>query len=209
MAVIGAGGLGGQIILLLARLGIGRLKVIDFDCFDETNLNRQALSTLEAVGRSKAEQAAETIRAFNPGVRVDSRQTRIDSANAETLLSGADLIMDALDNIPDRFLIEALAKKLAIPLVHGAVAGFEGQIMTIFPQDEGLKLIYGTRSEERGPAGRPEFVFGVPVLTPALIATYQAMEAVKILLNKGTTFRNRMIHFDLESGRVQEIRFRE
>lgn len=209
VAVIGAGGLGGHIILLLARLGIGRLIVIDHDCFDPTNLNRQALSSVETIGKSKTEQASEVVRAINPGVIVNGHQTRIDDSNAENILSGADLVIDALDNIQDRFLIERIAKKLGIPMVHGAVAGLEGQIMTIFPQDEGLKMIYGSGQEERKTTESPERIFGVPVVAPALIGTYQVMEAIKIILNKGTVFRNRMVHIDLENGRLHEIKFKE
>jgi len=209
VAVIGAGGLGGQIILLLARVGIGRIIVVDHDCFDPTNLNRQALSSVETIGRSKAEQASETVRAINPGVIVDGHQTRIDDSNAENILSGADLVIDALDNISDRFLIEGIAKKIGIPMVHGAVAGLEGQIMTIFPEDEGLKLIYGSGQEERKITESPELIFGVPAVTPALIGTYQVMEAIKIILNKGTIFRNRMVHIDLENGRLHEIKFKD
>lgn len=209
VAVIGAGGLGGQIILLLSRLGVGRLVVIDYDCFDPTNLNRQALCSVETIGRSKAEQASDMVRAINPGVIVDSHQVRIDNSNAENILSGADLIVDALDNIQDRFLIETMAKKIGLPLVHGAVAGLEGQIMTIFPEDEGLKMIYGTGGEERKAAESPELIFGVPAVTPALVGTYQVMEVIKIILKKGSIFRNRMIHIDLESGRLHEIKFKD
>jgi len=208
IAIIGAGGLGGQIILLLARIGIGRLIVVDHDCFDATNLNRQALSAVESLGMSKFEQAAKTVKGINPAVRVDGRQARIDPENAEETLSGADLVIDALDNIPDRFLIEGIAKKLGIPLVHGAVAGLEGQIMTVFPEDEGLKLIYGTGQEERK-VQSPELLFGVPAVTPALVGSYQVMEALKILLKRGTVFRNRMIHLDIENGRQQEIKFKD
>lgn len=208
IGVVGAGGLGGQVILLLARMGIGRIIVIDHDCFDATNLNRQALSSLGSLGKSKTAQACETIGAINPGVTVDSRPARIDSTNAAEILSGADVIIDALDNIADRFLLEQTAKKLGRPLVHGAVAGLEGQVMTIFPEDEGLRLIYGAGREERSPRESPELVFGVPAVTPALVGTCQAMEAIKILLNKGTIFRNRMIHLDLENGKLHEIKFR-
>jgi len=212
VAVVGAGGLGGHVILLLARLGIGHIVVVDSDCFDETNLNRQALSDKKALGRSKAEEAVRVVGAINPGVRVTAHPVRIDAANAGDLLSGSEVIVDALDNIPDRFVVEDASRSLGIPMVHGALAGFEGQVMTIFPQDPGLKLIYGGYD----PGGKnpgsdrsqtPEAVLGVPALTPALIATLQTTEVMKIILRRGKIFRNVMVHVDLETGEMLPFTF--
>jgi molybdopterin-synthase adenylyltransferase len=214
VAVVGAGGLGGHVILLLARLGIGHIVVVDNDRFDETNLNRQALSSSQALGRWKAEEAERVVSAVNPGVKVTSHRVRIDPFNTGDLLNGSDVIVDALDNIGDRFTIESASKSLGIPLVHGALAGFEGQVMTIFPEDRGLKLIYsghepGGESPGRDMSQNPEAVLGVPTLTPALIATLQAMEVVKILLNRGKLFRNVMVHVDLETGEMCPFTFGE
>jgi molybdopterin/thiamine biosynthesis adenylyltransferase len=212
VAVVGAGGLGGNVILLLARLGIGHLVVVDSDRFDETNLNRQILSSQEAMGRWKAEEAVRVVGGINPGVKVTAHPVRIDAANAGDLLSGSDVIVDALDNIPDRFVVEDASRSLGIPMVHGALAGFEGQVMTIFPQDPGLKLIYGrheTCEEDPGSdrSQNPEAILGVPGLTPALIATLQAMEVVKILLRRGKLSRNVMVHVDLETGEMLSLSF--
>jgi molybdopterin/thiamine biosynthesis adenylyltransferase len=118
VAVIGAGGLGGQVILLLARMGIGTLVVVDYDVFDETNLNRQALSSMETLGKPKPEAAAVTVSSINPGVKVIPCQVKLDSSNAPEILAGSDVAVDALDNVQDRFLLERTAKKLRIPLVH-------------------------------------------------------------------------------------------
>ncbi|MBU4425393.1 MAG: HesA/MoeB/ThiF family protein, partial [Proteobacteria bacterium] len=148
VAVIGAGGLGGQVILLLARMGIGTLVVVDYDVFDETNLNRQALSSMETLGKPKPEAAAATVSSINPAVKVIPCQVKLDSSNAPEILTGANVVVDALDNVQDRFLLERTTKKLGIPLVHGALAGFEGQVMTIFPGDPGLKHLY--RNEGAG-----------------------------------------------------------
>ena len=207
VAVIGAGGLGGQVILLLARMGIGTLVVVDYDVFDETNLNRQALSSMETLGKQKPEAAAATVSSINPGVKVIPCQVKLDSSNAPEILTGANVVVDALDNVQDRFLLERTTKKLGIPLVHGALAGFEGQVMTIFPDDPGLKHLYRNEGAGGDKSKRPESILGVPTLTPALIATLEAMEVLKIILKREKIFRNTMVHVDLETGQINEFTF--
>jgi molybdopterin/thiamine biosynthesis adenylyltransferase len=207
VCVIGAGGLGGQVILLLARVGIGRLVVVDSDAFDETNLNRQALSSTRSLGRSKAEEAAVMAHSINPGIEVTPYQVMIDSANAGKMLAGSDVVVDALDNAPDRLMLESEAKRMGIPLVHGAVAGFGGQLMTIFPDDTGLTLLYRDEGMKRSDPGSPEAILGVPTMTPALIGSLEAMEAVKIILKRGTVFRNAMVYIDLEEGKANRFSF--
>jgi molybdopterin/thiamine biosynthesis adenylyltransferase len=113
--------------------------------------------------------------------------------------------VDALDNIRDRFVLERAAKEQDIPLVHGALAGFEGQLMTIYPEDPGMELLYGHEGGGGDLSKSPEAVLGVPALMPSLVATFQAMEVVKILLGRGRTFKNRLVHFDLETGEIKEF----
>ncbi|MBW1721148.1 MAG: HesA/MoeB/ThiF family protein [Deltaproteobacteria bacterium] len=208
-AVIGAGGLGGQVILILARIGVGNLVVADGDRFDETNLNRQALCTVEALGRFKSQVAEEVVQKVNPGVTVIPHQTRLDASTAPEILRGSDVVVDALDTISDRFILERAARELGIPLVHGAVAGFEGRLMTIFPEDSGMASLYGV--EDGGEEGRttPEALLGVPAPTPALLATLQAMETIKILLGRGPLMRNRMLYADLDGGSLETFSFDE
>ncbi|HOI74533.1 MAG TPA: HesA/MoeB/ThiF family protein [Syntrophales bacterium] len=206
VAVAGAGGLGGQVILLLARIGVGRLVVVDHDRFDETNLNRQALCSRETLNRPKAEAAVEVVASVNPGVRVIPHRTKIGASNAESLLAGADVIVDALDNVPDRLVLQERARRLGVPLVHGALAGFEGRVMTIYPGDPGLEQLYEPAAAEADPE-RPEALLGVPAVTAAVVGSLQAMEVLKILLHRGKPFRQIMAHIDLESGRFEEFRF--
>lgn len=207
VAVIGAGGLGGQVILLLARMGIGTLVVVDYDVFDETNLNRQALSSMETLGKQKPEAAAATVSSINPGVKVIPCQVKLDSSNAPEILTGSNVVVDALDNVQDRFLLERTTKKLGIPLVHGALAGFEGQVMTIFPDDPGLKHLYRNEGAGGDKSKRPESILGVPTLTPSLIATLEAMEVLKVILKREKIFRNIMVHVDLETGQINRFTF--
>jgi molybdopterin-synthase adenylyltransferase len=200
VAVVGAGGLGGTVIQLLGRIGIGRLTVVDSDVFDETNLNRQAFCSRDWVGQPKALAVQAQMTLINPAVEVIAHNIRLDSANGPEILAGCQVIVDALDNVEDRLILEALAKSLGVPLVHGALAGFEGQILTVFPEDPGLKQIYGSGDQGGSAANRPEFLLGVPSITPSLVATLEAMEVLKILLNRGTPFRNKMVYIDLERG---------
>src|SRR4030042_1183141 len=123
VAVAGAGGLGGQVIILLARLGVGRLIVADSDRFDETNLNRQALSNQQTLKRFKTEVAAESVASINPGVKVIPRQVKLEVSGIDEILAGAEVVVDALDNVPDRLILEAACQRLGVPTGHGGSRG--------------------------------------------------------------------------------------
>ncbi len=207
VTVVGSGGLGGPVLLILARMGIGCLVVVDYDRFDETNLNRQALASVPDLGEPKCGVAARVIENINPGVDVLVHQVRLDARNANEILMGSHVIVDALDNVPDRFNLQSAARAQRIPLVHGAVAGFEGQLMTIFPEDAGFSLLYGTGGLEKDPRKSPEALLGVPAVTPSFVATLQAMEVIKILLGRGNPFRNVMVHVDMETGEMNRFSF--
>jgi len=195
------------VIQLLGRIGLGRLTVVDCDVFDETNLNRQVFCTREWVSRPKALAVKAQMKTINPAVEVNAQIVRLDLANGPQILAGCQVIVDALDNVKDRLTLETMAKSLGVPFVHGALAGFEGQLMTVFPEDLGLKQIYGSGDESAGAANRPEFLLGVPSITPSLVATLEAMEVLKILLNRGTPFRNKMVYIDLERGEWSQFSF--
>ncbi len=205
--IVGAGGLGGNVIMLLARLGIGRLIVVDADRFDETNLNRQALCTKTNLGKPKATEAAAAVSQINPGVEVTPYVDRLTGQNAPQILREADVIVDALDNVSDRFVLGMTAKRLGIPMVHAGIAGFEGQLMSVFPEDPGLELIFGDPERWKTPRKTPEAVLGVPAVTASLLATLQVMEVLKIILRKGKPVRNKILRPDLETGEFHEIVF--
>lgn len=133
---------------------------------------------------------------------------RIDSSNAEDILAGSDAVVDGLDNVSDRPVLEGAAKKLRIPLIHGALAGLGGQLMTIFPDDPGMNLLYGGEDVNRNKSISPETILGVPVLMPSLIAAFQAMEVLKIILKRGRVFRNTIVYFDLDLGEMNEFHLR-
>ncbi|VBB09616.1 Hypothetical protein LUCI_4911 [Lucifera butyrica] len=195
VAIAGAGGLGGNLIELLARQGVGYLRIIDGDSFAVHNLNRQLLATERNLGMNKAQAAARRIAEVNSDVTVDAVPAMLDEVNAVDLLAGMDVVVDALDNISSRLLLSRTAQALEIPLVHGAIAGFTGQITTLLPGRRGLETIYKmTPGSDRG----IETVLGNPAVTPALAAAIQAQEVVKILTGIGEILDSQLLYFDTE-----------
>ncbi len=205
VTIIGAGGLGGNVILTLARLGIGQIKIVDGDSFDETNLNRQILCISETIGKNKAEVAKEIILKINPAVHVKPYPIHLTPENAHELLKGSDVVVDALDNVEARFIAQEAAQKLRIPFVHGALAGFEGQIMTILPGDTGLSMVYGKQGHNSEQTRGAEAILGVPSVTATMVATLQSMEVLKLLLGKRGIFHKQLVHIDLELGRISSF----
>jgi len=204
VAIIGAGGLGGTVLELLSRMGIGELIIADKDIIEDSNLNRQILSNEINLGQDKAEVAIRRIKEINSSVEITGHSVFIDSKNVKRIIEGADVVVDALDNLPVRFMLQGACRELNIPLVHGAIAGFNGQLTTIFPQDKGLELIYG--SNKNLPEHGSEVTLGAPTVTPALIASLEAQEVIKILLKRGKLFRNKLLYLDIENGTMEILK---
>lgn len=200
VCVIGCGGLGGYIIEMLSRLGIGTITAVDGDVFDETNLNRQLFSDSVALGKYKALKAQERISIVNPNINIIPIVENLTEQNASTILKGHDVIVDAIDNIETRFIIEKNASLLGIPMVHGAIAGWYGQVATIFPGDNVLSKIYPDK-EVRG----LEKELGNPSFTPALVASIQVSEVLKILIKRGNLLVNKLLYIDLLEQNYMEI----
>jgi len=201
VVIIGAGGLGGTVLELLTRIGIGKLTVADKDIIIDSNLNRQILSTEKNLRQSKTEVAVKRVKEINSSIEITGHSTFIDSNNVKEIIKGAEVVVDALDNLPVRFMLQRACQDLKIPLVHGAIAGFNGQLTTIFPQDKGLELIYGSNKDL--PEHGSEVTLGAPTVTPALIASLEAQEVIKILLKRGKLFRNKLLYLDIENGTIE------
>jgi len=201
IAIIGLGGLGGTVLELLARMGIGELIIVDKDVTGDSNLNRQILSTETNLGQRKTEVAAKRVKEINSSIEITGHFISIDQNNVKKIIQGAEVVVDALDNLTSRFILQGACQDLGIPLVHGAVAGFNGQLTTIFPEDKGLELIYGP---EKGlPPYGSEVELGAPTVIPALIASLEAQEVIKMLLKRGKLFRNRLLYLDIEDGTIE------
>lgn len=192
VCVVGCGGLGGHIIEMLGRLGVGRITAVDSDVFEVSNLNRQLFSDEMSIGKSKALMAVERMRVVNSDIEVTPVIEYLDGANAKEILAGHELVIDALDNINSRLVLEKACKRLNIPLIHGAIAGWYGQVCSIFPGEDTLSKIYSS-----GISKGMEKQLGNPSFTPALVASIEVSEAVKILLGKGEPLQNKLLFLDL------------
>ena len=131
--IAGAGGLGSAVSIYMAAAGFGRIRIVDSDSVELSNLNRQVLHWTDDVGRSKAKSAQKTLLGINPEIEVEAIVETIDKDSINRLLQGCDLIMDAMDNFPTRYLLNLAALQRNIPLFHGAICGFQGQATTIIP----------------------------------------------------------------------------
>lgn len=206
VAVVGVGGLGGTIVELLARQGVGHLIIIDNDRFTERNLNRQIMSTEKNLGEYKVTVAAKRAGEINSAVTVTTFLERLTKENAQKLLGGAQVVADGLDNLPSRFAVEHACRDLAIPYVYGTIAGFSGQLMTIFPEDTGLSSVYG--SSNTIPEQGIETTIGNPSATPAMIAALQVQEVVKIITGVGAPIRNQILLVDAMECTIDRIELR-
>jgi molybdopterin/thiamine biosynthesis adenylyltransferase len=204
VAVVGAGGLGSTIIELLARQGIGNLIIIDNDRFTEENLNRQTMSAEGNLGRYKVNAAAKRVREINSATGVTTYRERLTGDNAKSLLSGARVVGDGLDNLSSRLVVEQACRQLAIPYVYASIGGFNGQLMTIFPEDAGLCSLYGSSSDSV-PEHGIETRIGNPPATVAVVAALQVQEVVKIIAGVGTPVRNQVLLVDAREYAIDRI----
>lgn len=203
VGVVGCGGLGGYVLEELARLGVGRIVAIDPDLFEEHNLNRQLLSTVECLDQPKVSIARERLNEINPVVEVSAHQIALDRKNGESLLQGAQVVVDCLDRVTTRRELAEVCSALGVPLVHGAIAGWYGQVSTILPGSESIDKIYAHATEEKG----VEQNMGNPSFTPAVVASFEVAEVCKLLLGKGALLDGRVLHIDLYEMETTEISF--
>ena len=199
--LIGAGGLGAPAALYLAAAGVGTIGLIDDDNVDVSNLQRQVIHATAAVGRPKVDSAAEAIRALNPDVEVVAHRRRLTADNARGLLGGWDVVIDGTDNFPTRYLVNDATVMLGLPLVHGAVLGFNGQV-GVFDARRGP--CYRCLHPAPPPAGSVPSCAeaGVLGVLPGIIGTMQAAEALKLVIGGGQPLLGRLALLDAWGGRT-------
>lgn len=197
VCVIGCGGLGGYLAEFLGRMGVGHITAVDPDLFEATNLNRQLLSREDNLGKSKSEAVKERMVQVNPSVQVMAVKAYLTADNAAQLIAGHDLVLDGLDNIPTRLILQRVCREQNIPLIHGAVEGWFGQVSTVLPGDDTLSRLY-PGFEESGSLGSR----GPSVLSFAagMVASVQTAEAAKLLLGKELSCRDQVLFIDLLSN---------
>lgn len=175
-AVIGCGGLGGHIIDQLARIGIGALRVVDGDVFEETNLNRQLLSQTALLGSGKAKAAQDHIHRVNPDVTVEGLNVFLTQDNALGLITGCDIVLDALDNIPSRKVLAEACCHAGIPYVYGGIQGWVAQAAVSMPGDGLIDRLFPKDTVIRDKS--------VLSFIPALCAAVQTALCVKLLVGR-------------------------
>jgi molybdopterin/thiamine biosynthesis adenylyltransferase len=206
ITVIGCGGIGGQTIEMLARMGIGSMVLVDEDAFDWTNLNRQTLATANDIGFEKSKVAKQKVEQINPYVNVECFTEHVDESNIDKLIQDANIVIDALDNVLTRVIVSRKARENRIPFIHGAIHGTMGQITVFLSNTKSYEELFNLPSFEReltsdvidelkGIAGATPPAIGP---TPNLIGCLEAMEAFKIITGIGkVTVAPKILTFDL------------
>jgi molybdopterin/thiamine biosynthesis adenylyltransferase len=204
--VVGAGGLGSGALLYLASSGVGHITVADGDAVDLTNLQRQVVHRVDAIGENKARSAAATLAAINPEVRVDALAERLTPERMRALVPSADVVLDCSDNFATRHALNQACVAAGVPLVSGAGIRFDGQV-AVFDRRSGASGCYNclfpadAHSEEERCA-----TLGVFAPLVGVIGTMQAMEAIKLLAGVGETLAGRLMLFDARGARWHEVR---
>src|SRR5580700_6436494 len=215
--LLGAGGLGSPAAMYLAAAGVGTLGLVDADVVDASNLQRQIIHATSRVGTPKVESAAKTIADLNPDVKVVPYPERMTSANVERLFADYEVIVDGTDNFPTRYLVNDASVWMGKPVVHGSIFRFDGQVTTFIPEKAAKKLGLA----EAGPCYRclypepppPHLApscqeAGVLGILCGIVGTFQATEAIKILLGRGTTLAGRLLTYDSLKMKLRELRLR-
>ncbi len=211
--LIGAGGLGSPAALYLAAAGVGTLGIVDSDVVDASNLQRQILHNTERLGRSKVESARKTITALNPDVTVSGYEERLSAANIDRIIAGYDVVVDGSDNFPTRYLVNDASVKHKIPVVHGSIYRFEGQV-TVFKPFDGDPfgrgpcyrcLFHQPPPPELAPSCAEAGVLGV---LPGIIGSLQASETIKLVLGIGEPLIGRYLLFDALDATFREVKLR-
>ena len=206
--LIGAGGLGSPASLYLAAAGVGRIGIVDADVVDESNLQRQIVHSTESLGEPKVESAKRAVEALNPDVEVVAYKERLTSENIERILAdGWDVIVDGSDNFPTRYLVNDASVWHRIPVVHGSIYRFEGQV-TVFQPHEGpcYRCLFPTPPPpELAPSCAEGGVLGV---LPGVIGSLQASEALKLALGIGEPLVGRLLLFDALAATFDEVKLR-
>jgi molybdopterin/thiamine biosynthesis adenylyltransferase/rhodanese-related sulfurtransferase len=193
--LLGAGGLGSPAALYLAAAGVGTIGIVDMDVVDESNLQRQILHNLDRIGERKVDSAKKTLTSINPDVNVVTHDVRLGADNVIEILSGYDIVVDGADNFPVRYLLNDAALKLEIPVVHGSIFRFEGQVTVFKPHDGPCYRCFLPEPPppELAPSCAEAGVLGV---LPGIVGSIQAVEAIKLILGIGDSLSGRLLAYD-------------
>lgn len=199
--IAGAGGLGSPISIYLAVAGVGHLRIVDRDVVELSNLNRQILHWNRDIGRAKIESAREKLSALNPDIRVETIRENITGDNIGQLVAGCQIIVDAMDNFPTRYILNRTAIERGLPFLHGGIYGMSGMTTTIIPgKTPCLRCLF--------PEPPPPEKFPVIGVAPAIIGCIQATEAIKYIVGIGKLLTNRLLIYDGANMEFREVRIK-
>lgn len=192
--VVGAGGLGAPVIQYLAAAGVGRIGVVDDDVVERSNLQRQIIHRDADVGKPKVESAAEFVAGLNPDVAVETYHKRLGPEEVQALVADYDVVVDCTDNFPTRYMLNDACQIEGVPLAHGAIYKFEGQVTTITPDGPCYRCLFPEAPE---PGTVPDCATtGVLGVLPGTVGCIQATEAMKLLLGSGEPLEGRLLFYD-------------
>jgi molybdopterin/thiamine biosynthesis adenylyltransferase/rhodanese-related sulfurtransferase len=202
---LGAGGLGSPAALYLAAAGVGTLGIVDMDVVDASNLQRQILHNTDRIGDRKVDSAKKTLTALNPDVNVVTHDVRLDASNIVEIIGGYDIVVDGTDNFPVRYMLNDASVKLGIPVVHGSIFRFEGQVTVFDPQNGPTyrDMLPEPPPPELAPSCAEAGVLGV---LPGIVGSIQALEAIKLILGHGDSLVGRLLAFDAAAMEFHEFR---
>ena len=192
MAQVGLGGLGGTLLELCLRAGVGTIRCADGDAFEESNLNRQALSAVDTIGQAKARAAQEKANAINPSVELEATNAYLTPEALPAFLDGADVAVDALGGLDTRLHLQHAAAKAGIPLVTGALAGWTGYVGVVMPGETGPADIMGHNNAA-------EEILGCPAPSVAFFASLMAAETIRLLSAQPSPLAGKMLIADLQA----------
>lgn len=204
--MVGAGGLGSPITIYLTLAGVGTVGIVDFDNVDITNLQRQILHYNDDIGKSKAESAVETLKAYNPDTNVVIHEEPITSDNAFEIMKDYDIIVNGADNFPTRYLVNDAAYLLNKPLVDGSILLFDGQATTYIPGQGCYRCLFPSPPP---PGEVPSCAeAGVLGMLPGLVGTIQATEVVKLIIGAGESLSGKLLLIDALSMDFRTVKIR-
>lgn len=206
ITVIGCGGIGGATLEMLARMGVGKLRIVDKDVFETSNINRQLMSSTKSIGKPKTDVTKEELLSINPSLEIDAFNEELNDTNVFKILDGSHVVVDALDNLLTRIIVSRCANELDIPFIHGAIHGTKGQVTVINSTTPSYEELFKLPSQ--GEELSEEIIHKIKALnkevppvigpTPNIVGCIQAFEVLKIITGKGhPLMAPRILIFDL------------
>ena len=203
VCVVGVGGIGNPVVTQLTAMGIGKLKIVDRDIIEISNLHRQHLYTEEDIGRVKVEAAKARLEQINSSVQIEALPNSVTKYTAENIVKGFDIVVDALDSIDARYALNDACIKLNIPLIYAGALGMLGSICTIIPNKTAcLRCIFPALAEDDVPTCSTE---GVHPSILYLVGGIQVSEVVKIILGERPTLENKLLYIDLNDLSLEKV----